>query len=80
MNNLVEATTGDRRNDGRLVLLVVDDDDVLGAELVDKLSAHRIRGHHFPHPGDAAPPGRAPLGVRHLLVPRPRSVGVCVCV
>ncbi|RKN50341.1 winged helix-turn-helix transcriptional regulator [Micromonospora endolithica] len=53
MNNLVEATTGDRRNDGRLVLLVVDDDDVLGAELVDKLSAHRIRGHHFPHPAEA---------------------------
>ncbi|MFC8846763.1 MULTISPECIES: winged helix-turn-helix domain-containing protein [unclassified Micromonospora] len=53
MNYLVEATRGDRRADGRFVLLVVDDDDALGGELVDQLAGHRIRGHHFTHAAEA---------------------------
>ncbi|MFI7491392.1 winged-helix domain-containing protein [Micromonospora echinaurantiaca] len=52
MNNLVEATKGDPRSDGRFVLLVVDDDSV-GGELVDQLVGHRVRGHHFPHAAEA---------------------------
>ncbi|PZG02599.1 winged helix-turn-helix transcriptional regulator [Micromonospora deserti] len=53
MNNLVESTKGDHRSDGRFVLLVVDDDDAVGGELVERLTDHRIRGHHFPHAAEA---------------------------
>ncbi|MEV6812483.1 DNA-binding response regulator, partial [Micromonospora sp. NPDC051296] len=49
MNNLVEATRGDHRSDGRFVLLVVDDDETVGAALVTQLADHRVRGHHYPH-------------------------------
>ncbi|BCJ62467.1 transcriptional regulator [Micromonospora endophytica] len=49
MNNLVETTTGD----GRFVLLVVDDDESVGAALVTQLAAHRVRGHHYPHAAEA---------------------------
>lgn len=53
MNNLVEPTKGDHRSDGRFVLLVVDDDETVGGELVGQLTDHRVRGHHFPHAGEA---------------------------
>ncbi|MFI7024931.1 DNA-binding response regulator [Micromonospora sp. NPDC049900] len=53
MNILVEATRGDHRADGRFVLLVVDDDESVGAELVAQLADHRVRGHHFPHAAEA---------------------------
>jgi DNA-binding response OmpR family regulator len=53
MNILVEATRGDHRADGRFVLLVVDDDESVGAALVAQLADHRVRGHHFPHAAEA---------------------------
>ncbi|GIJ20753.1 winged helix-turn-helix transcriptional regulator [Micromonospora lutea] len=53
MNNLVEATRGDHRSDGRFVLLVVDDDESVGAALVAQLADHRVRGHHFAHAAEA---------------------------
>ncbi|WP_341721083.1 response regulator transcription factor [Micromonospora sp. FIMYZ51] len=53
MNNLVGAAPGDRRSDGRFVLLVVDDDESVGAALVSELAEHRVRGHHYPHAAEA---------------------------
>ncbi|WP_433528064.1 winged helix-turn-helix transcriptional regulator [Micromonospora sp. CA-263727] len=53
MNNLVEAARGDHRSDGRFVLLVVDDDESVGAALVAQLADHRVRGHHYPHAAEA---------------------------
>ncbi|MER7458925.1 response regulator transcription factor [Micromonospora sp. NPDC126480] len=53
MNNLVGITKGDIRSDGRFVLLVVDDDETVGAELVGHLATHRVHGHHFPHAAEA---------------------------
>ncbi|MBC9001741.1 winged helix-turn-helix transcriptional regulator [Micromonospora aurantiaca (nom. illeg.)] len=53
MNNLVEVTKGDHRADGRFVLLVVDEDDVVGEELVSALASYRVRAHHFLHAAEA---------------------------
>ncbi|GAB3841080.1 response regulator transcription factor [Micromonospora andamanensis] len=53
MNNLVEATRGDHRSDGRFVLLVVDDDESVGAGLVAQLADHLVRGHHFANAAEA---------------------------
>lgn len=53
MNNLVEATRGEHRSDGRFVLLVVDDDKSVDAALVAQLADHGVRGHHFAHAAEA---------------------------
>ncbi|MEV4201367.1 response regulator transcription factor [Micromonospora globbae] len=53
MKNLVDATKSDHRSDGRFVLLVVDDDENVGDELVRQLAGHRVRAHHFPHAAEA---------------------------
>ncbi|MEH1015786.1 response regulator transcription factor [Micromonospora sp. CPCC 206060] len=53
MKNLAEIAMGDYRSSGRFVLLIVDDDETVGAELVGQLADHRVRGHHFPHAAEA---------------------------
>lgn len=54
MKTRVQATWADHpRPDGRFVLLVVDDDEHVGTELVDLLGAYRVHGYFFAHAAEA---------------------------
>ncbi|RKN39149.1 winged helix-turn-helix transcriptional regulator [Micromonospora endolithica] len=53
MNNLADITRGDSRSGGRFVLLVLDDDQTVGADLVARLADHGVHAHHFAHAAEA---------------------------